>query len=145
MKKMRIVVGYPPNFREIVSKFPAARGHGTLFAFGDVIYNPSNVTLTPADLAHEAAHGRRQLDVFGTKMLPRPVGYWWDRYLADPKFRFDEEVIAHRAEWAEAKARLTGNRLQDYLAMMANRLSGLLYGRMVSRDQAMALITEEDT
>lgn len=141
---MRVIVGYPPNFREIVAKFPAARGHGTLFAFGNAIYNPSNIELTPADIAHEREHCYRQLNYFGTKPLPRPVAAWWEKYLADPKFRFDEEVIAHRAEWAKAKECLKGNRLQDYLSMMANRLSGLLYGRMVSRDQALALITEED-
>jgi hypothetical protein len=134
---MRIIVGYPPNYRDIVAKFPAARGHGTLFAYGSTICNPSNVKLSPADIAHESAHAKRQQEVGRED--------WWRRYLAEPQFRFEEEIIAHRAEYACAVERLKGNRLDEYLSMMANRLSGLLYGRMVSRDEAIALITEPQT
>lgn len=133
---MRIVIGHPPNYRAIVSQFPGARGHGTLFCYGSTIFNPSNVKLTPADIAHESAHAARQAE--------RGREEWWRRYLAEPQFRFEEELVAHRAEYACALERLKGNRLDDYVSMMANRLSGLLYGRMVSREEALALITNPE-
>lgn len=74
---------------EIDAKFHIA-DEPVIFAWGDTIFNPSVIAVTPSLLSHEAVHGRRQgQDVEG----------WWHRYIDDDQFRFDEEVLAHRAEY----------------------------------------------
>ena len=57
---MRIEVAKPPNFERILEVFPLAAQAGVIFAFGDVIYNPSGVGIPRALRAHEEAHGLRQ-------------------------------------------------------------------------------------
>ena len=59
---MKIITSRPPNFIDVVTVFPRAAERGVIFAFGDTIYNPSNIVITAALMAHESVHGSRQGD-----------------------------------------------------------------------------------
>lgn len=117
---MKVLTLFPPNYREVNAAFNI-RGKGVIFAWGDTIYNPSRVKIPPELIAHETVHGLRQNG--------DPAG-WWKRYIADPAFRLDEEIPAHQAEY----------RVSGKLDAIAARLSGPLYGNLISLDKALSLI-----
>ena len=86
----------PPNYDQVVAVFPLAANPGVLFAFGEDIFNPSKVNIPKWIIAHEYKHCARQF-------LTTP-DIWWDEYLTDQSFRYHEELLAHAAEFQEAKS-----------------------------------------
>lgn len=90
---MKVLIAQPPNLAEIERVFPN-RGDGVIYAYGDTIFNPNNAQIPRSILAHEGAHGDRQLNLIG-------VDRWWRQYLDDPEFRYREEVIGHAAEYLQ--------------------------------------------
>lgn len=96
---MTVIVARPPNFELILGAFPDAWRPGVIFAYGNDIYNPSGKAIPSALAAHEAVHQSRQ-----TSEGPE---LWWKRYIAEPEFRYREELLAHVAEF---KARDNGDR-----------------------------------
>lgn len=134
---MRIVAKPPPNFAEIVKVFPTAVKKGVLFAYGDTIYNPSDIAIPLQLLAHESVHGAQQR-IQGPEQ-------WWHLYLHDKEFCFGEELEAHRVELESYCADVAGGRVERrrYTAMVAERLSGELYGRMTTKAKAMMLLKEK--
>ena len=127
-----IKVETPPNFRAIVTAFPHAARPGVLFAYGEHIYNPSGVHIPRVLMVHEVKHLARQFQASDA---------WWDRYIADPEFRYSEELIAHAAE-LRAGLRATKDRNARYrlLRTTAWRLIADLYNYDPPRlyKQAMA-------
>lgn len=69
----------------IETKFFCRNGYAYAF-FGHIVIHPSSPRYL---ISHEAAHCRRM----------RSLGYlrWYWRYFTQPEFRFEEEIIAHRA------------------------------------------------
>jgi hypothetical protein len=113
-----IIIEKPPIFDRILAAFPKAGEPGVIFAWGNQIFNPSGVAIPPALMAHEGVHGDRQekhgLDV------------WWESYLMDPEFRYNEELPAHAAEFRVLMPR--DRNLRAKLAMAtARRLIAPLY------------------
>jgi hypothetical protein len=130
-----IVFDYPPMFDEIDAVFHV-KGKPVIYAWGDKIFNPQRIVIGAELLAHEEVHGVRQLKMLGG------VTDWWKRYLDSPKFRLDEEVQAH---WAEYHVLATmGNRHQRKAALKqtAVRLASPLYGRMIGPNRARELLLE---
>ena len=128
----QIIVDYPPNYDRIVARFPIVpKLPGVIFSWGYRIYNPTGGKIGPHLLRHEGVHGQRQgNDIEG----------WWDRYIEDQKFRSDEELAAHRAEygwWVENAPR---NERRQALKHIAKRYSGPLYGTGVNAKLAQGLI-----
>ena len=133
---MKIVTARPPNFDAIVAVIPRAANSNVLFAYGDTIYSPGGGEISTWILAHEQIHSMRQ---------GRDPEAWWTQYLADPVFRFDEELFAHRVEWTTWEHGGARNR-HDRRAMMrviAGRLSGPLYGGVVDFEAAKKMILAE--
>lgn len=125
---MKIEKSLPPNFEKIAKHIPQAHGHGVIFAYGDTIFNPSGVYIPPHIVAHEEIHGRRQLAI--------GVDSWWDNYIRDLDFRYNEELLAHREEYRIACA---GSRQVRRRALkeIAKRLCSPLYGSLVSEAEAI--------
>lgn len=126
---MRIIRAYPPNYPQLSRAFPWIKGRqGLLYAWGDRVYNPSGITIPAALWAHEETHGRQQADAVGG------VEAWWQEYIDDPDSRFYWELEAHRAEFAT----YVGNPASRaaYLDTLAARLSGPLYGNLLTLDEA---------
>ena len=135
---MKVIKSFPPNFTKISKAFPVVKGKpGILYAYGSTLYNPTGITVAPWIVAHEAIHMSRQ--------EARGVEAWWDMYLVDDKFRLFEEVLAHRAEYhAFDNWNHNPRKLARYLDVMAERLSGPLYGRLISKAGAMDLIANDE-
>lgn len=131
---MRVVQGYPPNFEEIAAVFPEARKKGVIFTYGETIFAPDQRVMSRALLCHEAMHGQRQ----GSR--EETIKKWWTSYLLDEGFRFQEELVAHRAEygWFKGKDR---NEAHYMLRQIAKRLASPLYGSMVNEVEARQLIS----
>lgn len=122
-------------FAEIDAAFNVA-GKPVLFCWGDTVYNPENAAMSYELGAHEAVHSERQGDTDET------IRAWWRNYIDDPKFRFDEELPAHRAEWRAFCERHRGvEARRRFLLAISLRLAGPLYGKLVSRVEAKRLIT----
>lgn len=130
---MRVVEDYPPLWDEINARFHLD-GWRPILAWGDIIYNPTGIVVTPSLMAHEAVHGRRQAgDIEG----------WWRRYMEDAAFRLAEEIPAHRAEYQVALAGAANrNARRATEKLVAKRLSGALYGRMITLPAARRLIRQ---
>lgn len=127
---MRVVVARPPMFAEIDAAFHIA-GQRVIFAWGDTIYNPMGVDITPELQAHESVHRDRQ------GSAPE---LWWKIYIADPQFRLNEELPAHEAEYREfCRNNRNGTRRNArrlYLHQLASRLASPLYGRLITYEAA---------
>lgn len=121
--KQQIVIGqYPPNYPAIIEAFPSARRSGVIFSYGDKIYAPkaSAENITEHLRAHEAVHGERQIKM--------GVERWWHMYIIDVKFRYQEELLAHRAEYLSMTYGANRNQRRAALKMIAGRLASPLYG-----------------
>lgn len=131
----QVIVGRPPNFDQILKVFPRASRPGIVFAYGNAIY-AGNRNLPPSILDHEGIHCARQM-LMG-------VENWWDRYLASPAFRLDEEIPAHRSEYENLVANGNRNMRRKALAQIANKLAAPLYGNLVTVAEAKRLIGRGD-
>lgn len=130
-----IVADRPPNFEKILAVFPMAAKPTVLFCYGRVLYNPSGGPVSDALMVHEGVHSERQIKM--------GVEDWWDRYLVDGQFRYEEELLAHRAEYRAAieKPEFASRKWRRaQLKVIAKRLSSPLYGRIVSEEQAREAI-----
>lgn len=132
--QQKVVISPPPNMSAILQVFPQAAERGVIFSYGDTIFNPSGVRISPELMAHECVHGLRQ-EVAG-------VERWWDQYLTNPLFRLDEEIYSHHEEH-RASVKRHGYRARD-LQRIAERLSSPLYGSLLTIAQAKhAIFTGE--
>lgn len=127
-----ILAERPPNFERILKAFPNAADAGVLFAYGPNIYNPSGKSIPAALLAHEGVHCQRQSGLF----LPDA---WWDLYITDPGFRYNEELMAHVAEFKAQAPGLDGNYRAKLLASTASRLVAPLYNYQPPRSHQQAM------
>jgi hypothetical protein len=128
----------PPNYAEIVKVFPAVKlRRGVIFTYGKTIYNPDRTPLTRALRAHEEVHSKRQSVEHAHALGPEK---WWELYLKEKDFRLAEELIAHQVEYMIAAEGVGRQLRRRTLAQIAARLSGPIYGRMVSLDEAKNLL-----
>lgn len=135
---VKVIKAYPPILKELRKTFPAIIGRpGILYAYGDILYNPSGVKITPWLLAHEEVHSGRQ-ELAG-------LDWWWTKYQKDKRFRLEEELLAHRAEWKTYKAAHPDRVASLYLQYMGERLSSPLYGSMIGLYLAKSRIDEDDS
>lgn len=126
----------PPNFSAIAAKFPLAYGQGVIFAYAPYIYSPHTLVLPVSLIAHENVHIERQKAI--------GVELWWQRYIDDVEFRFEEELLAHRAEYISLKELAPSRQgRRAALKIVGAKLSQPLYGRMVTAAKAMQMIGAE--
>ena len=121
---------YPPNYKDILEVLPAARKKGVVFTYGEDVYSPSGkFTLDVA--VHEDVHIQQQNH--GAKD-------WWDKYLSDPAFRFQQELQAYQQQWVFAKSSMDRFTRRKLLRRISKDLAGPIYGNMVDRNFAAELI-----
>jgi len=124
---------YPPNIEEIAAAFPLlSQQIGPVFAYGDRIYVPDGGVLPAWLLAHEIVHCMRQQEM--------GVEAWWNRYFIDREFRYNEELLAHTAEYQHYISKTSASRQQKRAALKiaAKRLANPLYRTGVSTAKARA-------
>lgn len=132
---MEIEFDFPPNYDKIQKKFNLKEHQPILFCYGDIIYNPMKVKVSPPLLAHETVHSLQQ--------GKRPQD-WWARYINDASFRFDQELEAHVAEYLRA-CDFAYNRhdRQVIMRQISEKLSSGLYGKLVRRKVAQEQIKKK--
>ena len=131
-----IIIDYPPIYDEILSVFPKAN-RNVIFAWGNKIYNPCNVSIPSQLIVHERVHGRRQ---------GNDVDGWWRRYLDEKEFRLAEEVAAHIIEMEYLLGPNPNRQMRRQIfRSTAKRLSNPLYRYGISRERAQVLLKEQLT
>jgi hypothetical protein len=137
MKTQDVLYGFPPNYDQLCAAFPGQSLAKCIFSWGEHIYNPGKITITPALHDHELVHGQHQ------GRSNDEIRHWWARYIADPQFRLHEEIVAHQAEFRRFY-RTHGDRNDRarYLLFMADRLSGPMYGNALLFGEAKSLIVD---
>lgn len=137
-QKMKIVIGYPPNHREIKKRFNLTQ-KGVIFTYGNFIFNPDNWDIPYHLLKHEATHARQQA-AFGN------VDEWWDKYMADDEFRLDMEIEAYYYQYQYfCKNKKDPMKRQIFLQKIAHDLSSSIYGNIISFEDAMSIIPKGKT
>lgn len=143
---MRVLNTFPPNWNKIKEAFPNAEAEQAVFCYGDVVHSPFNSKVTRDLEVHEAVHSEQQ----GTD--PET---WWNKYLADPTFRLEQEIQAYGLQLFHLKNEKV--KLDDgkggwkdgyrpsrvitwYLEQIAKTLSGPLYGNIIDYHKAHARI-----
>lgn len=126
---MKVLYTFPPNYRAINDAFNT-RGKPIIYAYGGVIHNPGKIKIPPQLFAHEAVHLERQ---------GGDPAAWWARYIAEPRFRLDEEIPAHAAEYQSVRAVDGEGRL---LNLIAERLASPLYGSLIDHAAARRIIEQ---
>lgn len=133
---MKIVNALPPNIAAIEAVFgEACRQPGVFFCYGDTIFNPTGESIPEQLIRHEEVHSRRQGN------FPE---IWWAQYLTDTAFRYQEELVAHQAEYQDIRMRTTKGERKRYLNAIAKRLSSELYGHVVTFEAAKRAIKRKD-
>lgn len=135
--KLEIVYAPPPQeiYEACDKRFKIRGRRGVMYCVGAKLFNPDHVFVDPLLMAHEQVHCDRQL-------ASGDIVSWWLQYLDDKEFRFDEELLAHREEWRLIKETVPSRQQRrKSLAFITGRLSGSLYGNLVTREQAKRLIT----
>ena len=127
-----IVADYPPNYRTIIEILGDVSTHNPIFAYGNKIYNPFNVDVTPDLIAHERKHMEQQGN--------NPEG-WWIRYLYDGDFRLSQEIEGYGEQYKFAREHGVRGAILDWaLDHMARSLSSELYGGIISHNEARSKI-----
>lgn len=131
---MKVINDYPPNYSRIAEAFDLA-GRSVVFTYGDVLYNPHRGNIKAHLLRHEEVHSRQQA------AYPGGPAAWWERYLADPDFRFRQEVEAYAAQYSYY-CDLKSNRWKqlEFLDSIAGDLSSKIYGSICSPEKARSAI-----
>lgn len=129
----KVLKQFPPNYDIICKHLPAVKRQPSIvFTYGDTIYNPQGHNLRPDLLVHEEVHVQRQ----------KNPEEWWSEYLTDVRFRLSEELEAYREQYIFIEANYNRSMRREILSSIAKDLSGPMYGNLISKKQAIELITE---
>lgn len=144
----------PPLYDLIAARFKLD-GHKPIFAWGNTLYQPFSTDELPEYLiAHERVHGARQI-MLADGIIDRDaavshddkIRLWWERYCKDDRWRLEEELMAHRAEYIARALRMSSRAdRRRALTTVAQRLCSPLYGwprGMVNETKAKMLLKEE--
>ena len=129
---------YPPIWEEANKIFKIEElGVYPVFTYGNVLYNPFCVILTPDLLRHEETHMEQQ------EGHPDVAAMWWKRYLQDEYFRIDVETEAYGEQYIFfCRIMKDWNRRTKALWWMGGQLSGPLYGSCLEPSEARYRIKE---
>lgn len=131
---MKIIYERPPVYDDII-KAGLKPGPDTVFAYGNAIYNPNNVPITPDLEVHEGVHIKQQSNY--------PEGWWWRKYLDDAKFRLEQEIEAYQAQYIFiCKVVKDRNRQHQILSKIAGFLASPMYGNLITHSEAIEIIKQ---
>lgn len=137
---MKIVKDYPPNHAQIVDVLHPSGNY--VFTYGDTIYSPTTEILPPDIMVHEQVHMQQQTKDEGWFKRESPRK-WWDKYLLDGRFRFQEELEAYQMQWRFVQRSVKDREMaHKMLVQMARDLSSANYGNLVGFSEAMEKIKE---
>ena len=128
---IKVVNDKPPIYDDVCGAFSIRAS--AYFTYGDTIYTV-NVPYPPPDIiVHERVHMEQQKE-----MTPE---LWWGKFLRDPEFRIDQEARAYGEQYKLLYESTTNRDLRvRHLWAMANVLSGPMYNKATTHENAMKLI-----
>lgn len=127
---MKLLHEKPAIYQRLVDKFGVSWDRGIIITYGDNVYCKNNIG--PDLIAHESVHVEQQKK-FG-------VEAWWDKYIAEEKFRLEQEVEAYRAQYkfvCQFAGRVVRREAQRNIA---RELSSSTYGRIITYHEALEII-----
>ncbi len=127
---MKQIQALPPNFdliRIAVNPPKEAR-----YCYGDTVYNPSGAEIPEDILFHESIHEKQQ--------GKNPEG-WWNEWINNKAFRYEQEAIAYGAQMAFIKKHYPVRAQKEALFELSKNLSSL-YGIAISYGDAERLIVK---
>lgn len=132
---MEIVYAKPPNYDMVAKAFNIEDMGGVIFTYGNKLYVPGGekIHIDKPLMRHEETHARQQ-----KKM---GIDLWWEQFLGDRNFRLSQELEAYREQY-RAMAGLPLEARIGYLDHIAGDLSGKMYGNLMTKEEAKAVITE---
>lgn len=132
MNQCYLIKDNPKFFPLLKLFFPNANPETTVVTFGNKVYCKGDM---PPDLwEHEITHCKQQ----GYNSIS--AMRWWQKYIVDKKFRFEQELEAYRNQYRYAKKHYSRNEAFKLLRRIAGDLSGPLYNNLVSYQEAYDLI-----
>jgi len=84
---MKVKLTKPPNWKRLEEAFGVSWDSGVLVTYGDTIHTKSRGGVSPDLIIHEGVHVKQQESIGPEK--------WWERYIADPQFRLQQEMEAY--------------------------------------------------
>lgn len=128
---MQILNERPPIYDAILAN--GMHPHdGVIYAYGDIIYNPSGIAISQDLIEHEQTHSKQQ---------GNDPDAWWGRYLIDPYFRIEQEAEAYAIQYKFLCTAIKDrNQRFRILMSIASILSGPLYGSVIKRDAAFRIV-----
>lgn len=127
----------PPCYEAAKKFFNLKEGQGTVFTYGNVIYNPDGVPMSDDLIVHEEVHGHQQ------GHNDTEAGLWWKRAIADPQFLLEQETEAYAQQY---KFLCTRSKNREWRAKnlygLAKMLSSEMYGNIVTQAEAAKLIRD---
>jgi hypothetical protein len=134
---MKMFLTIPPNFEDIKKAFTLPEDMHVFFTYGDAIYNPSAIQISPDLIRHEETHIEQQNASTEVAVL------WWQRYLKDPVWRIEQEAEAYGAQYAfMCQGHKDRNYRARYLHGIATHLSSEMYGKAIDFQGARKMILE---
>ena len=133
---MKVVINKPPVFAECQKAFKIP--YGTVWTYGNCIYNPDGILIPDHVIAHETVHGGQQ------KYDDTVAKLWWQRYMADPQFRLEQELEAYSQQYKFICGRIKDrNDRARNLHRLACDLSGGMYGNIIGYAEATRKILKK--
>lgn len=122
----------PFNIRQLCEVKFNTIGVKPIFTYGDTIYNPLKAPIDKSLLAHELVHKEQQGD--------QPAK-WWNKYFDDDDFRFRQEAVAYHVQYLQLKKDIKDrNQLFKVTHLLAGDLSGKMYGKLCTYNEAVEII-----
>lgn len=113
-----IIKDMPPIWERLKEVFPNADEKTVAVTYGDKIY--CNYEMSEDLLIHELTHVKQQGE------MGRDI--WWDRYLSDPEFVYEQELEAYRKQLQSLyKIHSDRNKRYKLKLAIAKILGGPLY------------------
>jgi hypothetical protein len=104
-----------------------------MFAYAPNIHAKDIDSLEDDVIEHELVHIRRQGD---------DPQVWWERFLTDPAFRLEEELVAYKRQYNYLKGKkIDRNVLDKRVRTWSHNLSGRAYGFLTDYQSAYNNIT----
>lgn len=130
---MNLIKGKPPVYDKIIQAGLKPR-HNTVFTYGEDLYiqDIDENLIDDLLLSHEEVHTRQQGD---------DVEGWWDKYLSDKQFRYEQELEAYGIQYKALIDSGAKDRAKKwFLYMFASDLASPMYGELISINEAESKI-----
>ena len=123
----------PPNYEDIKKALGDVWEQDVAITYGDTIHT-ARTDLLPDVIVHEQVHQKQQ---------GNSPAVWWQMYLTDKTFRYEQERAAYIAQAKFIKKYiLDRNARFKCLSEVAQDFSSPIYGNIITYDDAIKLLTK---